>query len=239
MKEIIELNQRLCRELGKQFEKEELFLRRNDQPDELKRLPARWQEEIQSLRNKINQVVPNDFTYTLWLGKNPPMFSIGFGDGAQTEMFGGPEWRRDMLLVEQLKEIDWDGSRGVAMANCQIFDRIAANAKDAPALLPSTEQVQAMFHNTLHDFLRSKRSKKSKIRALLWREDDGLTEEGYEDMKAFQRALPDIMTVHYLVVTVVENGKPFSVGEIEQLKKAAVDELKDMPISHAQAQWKL
>jgi len=47
------------------------------------------------------------------------------------------------------------------------------------------------------------------------------------------------MTVQYLVITIVDHGKPLARDRIEELKKQAIKELEDMPISHAKALGKL
>jgi hypothetical protein len=59
--------------------------------------------------------------------------------------------------------------------------------------------------------------------------------ESFEDQASFRRDLPDIMTVQYLVIAVVADGKPMSREGLEILKKKAIAELEDMPNSRAKA----
>lgn len=239
MKEIIELNDRLRRELGNCFPDGVLMLRRNDEPEELKGLPVKWRGEIEALRVRINDVVPDDFSYTMFLGDDEPGFMLEYNDGPSTGSFGGNEWESGRRLVEQLKELNWMAERERAIAGCQMFDEIRAGAENSPSRLPPTKQIQKTFREEMREFVRTKRKDASKVHVLMWRDDEGMREEAYDNLESLCRELPDIMTVHYLVITVVAAGKPVSVERIEDLKKRAVKELEDMPISHAKALWKL
>jgi hypothetical protein len=239
MREVIELNNRLVGQLGKCSSDSVLMLGREDQPEELKRLPVAFQADIEALRSKINAVVPDDFKYTLCLGDDEPEFMLDYEDGAQMGFFKGREWQLDRCIVEQLEEFDWDAERQQAIAGCQMFDNMAADTKDAPSRLPSTKEIQKAFRDKMREFVKTKRKDALEVHVMLWRDDEGVKEETYDDMKSFCWALPDIMTVHYLVITVVADGKPLPVERIESLKKQAVKELEGMPISHAKALWKL
>jgi hypothetical protein len=69
----------------------------------------------------------------------------------------------------------------------------------------------------------------------MWRDDEGVKVESFDDQASFCRDLPDIMTVRFLVIAVVADGKPMSREGLEILKKKAIAELEGMPISHAKA----
>jgi hypothetical protein len=235
MKEIIELNKKLIEQLGRCFPEGALILGRNDQPEELAALPAALREEIEQLRGEINEVVPNDFTYSFDLGDDCPGLMIEYEDGSQTGFFRGHNWQLNRSIIEQLKEFNWDAEREQALAGCQIFDVMKENAKHLPSRLPSTRELQKAFRVEMKEFLKAKRQDLRGVHALMWRGDEGVKVESFEDQASFCRELPDIMTVQYLVIAVVADGKPMSREELEILKKKAISELEDMPISHARA----
>jgi hypothetical protein len=235
MKEIIELNKRLLGQLGMCLPDGGLVLGRNDQPEELAALPAALREEIEKLRREINEVVPNDFTYSLDLGNDSPGLMIEYEDGSQTGFFRGHDWRSDRSIIEQLREFNWDAERVQALAGCQIFDGMKDNAKHLPSRLPWTKELQKAFRVEMKEFLKAKRKDLRGVYVLMWRDDEGMKVESFEDQASFCRELPDIMTVQYLVIAVVADGKPMSREGLEILKKKAITELEDMPISHARA----
>lgn len=235
MKEIIELNERLIEQLGKCFPEGGLILGRYDQPDELTALPAALREDIEKLRGEINEVVPNDFTYSLDLGNDSPGLMIEYEDGSQTGFFRGHGWQPNRSIIEQLEEFNWNAEREQALAGCQIFDAMKENAKHLPSRLPSTKELQKGFRVEMKEFLKAKRRDLRGVHVLMWRDDEGVKVESFEDQASFRRDLPDIMTVQYLVIAVVADGKPMSREGLEVLKKKAIAELEDMPISHARA----
>jgi len=235
MKEIIELNKRLLGQLGKCFPEGGLIVGRNGQPDELAALPAALREEIEKLRGEINEVVPNDFTYSLDLGNDSPGLMIEYEDGSQTGFFRGHDWQPNRSIIEQLKEFNWDAEREQALAGCQIFDAMKENAKHLSSRLPSTKELQKAFRVEMKEFLKAKRKDLRGVHVLMWRGDEGVKVESFEDQASFGRDLPDIMTVQYMVIAVVVDGKPMSRDGLEILKGKAISELEDMPISHAKA----
>ena len=235
MKEIIELNKRLLGQLGKCFPDGGLILGRNDQPEELAALPVALREEIEKLRGEMNEVVPNDFTYSLDLGNDSPGLMIEYEDGSQTGFFRGHDWQPNRSIIEQLKEFNWEAEREQALAGCQIFDAMKEDAKHLPSRLPSTKELQKAFRVEMKDFLKAKRKDLRGVHVLMWRDDEGVKVESFEDQASFRRDLPDIMTVQYLVIAVVADGKPMSREGLEILKKKAIAELEDMPNSRAKA----
>ena len=52
-------------------------------------------------------------------------------------------------------------------------------------------------------------------------------------------ALPDMMTTHHLIISVLADGKPLAEKRIEQLKRQALKKLEGMPMSHAKALLKM
>ena len=239
MKEIIELNKKLTELLGECLPEDALVLDRCDQPEELIRLPIELRDEIEQLRNQINQVVPNDFEYILCLGDDSPDLLLEYGDGAQTGFFRSHEWQPDRSIIEQLNGFNWDKEREQAIAGCQKFDAMKENAKHTPSRLPSTKEIQKAFRDEMKEFVRTKRKDSSKVHVMVWRDPEGVLEMSFKDVVSFIDELIDLMPTGHLIITVVADGKPIPVEKIELLKKKALKELEQMPISYAKALGKL
>jgi len=243
MKEIIELNKRILTEAPEAVPKEFGFIMviRNDSAaKELAALPASIRADFEKFLQKLNQAMPDDFEYQVLLGNEHPYLTIIYNDGAQTVGNCPVKWDLERSIFDQLPAINWDSLRGFALANGQMFDRMIEEAKQRPAALPSTKQLQKEFAEPMKDFIKTKRKDASKVHVLVWSEgQEGSTGEEFANMKAFCRALPDLMATQYLVITVVADGKPLPERKIEVMKREALKELEDMPISHAKALLKL
>jgi hypothetical protein len=249
MKEIVELNRRIRTEAPEIVPKKFGFLmvcRGEDGPGQLKKLPAGISAELDELRQKLDIAIPNDFAYQIILGDDKPDLALEYNDGAQTAANCPVEWDEERSIFDQLKEIDWESERKEVLARCQTFEVMKDAAKDRPSTLPSTKQLQRVFRGDMKAFVKKNRKDAAQVYALMYRKDEigsdpesGLREESFENMKAFCWALPDLMTVQYWVITVVTGGKPLPVAKIEGLKKQALKELEDMPISHLKALGKM
>jgi hypothetical protein len=236
MKEIVELNERISKELGKCFSEGELTLGREDQPEELTNLPNSIQTEVKNLRQKLNQVVPNDFSYTIYIGdESQHCFTLEYKDGPQTGFSAGHAWNPKHSIFQQLNSLDWDTERAQAMEASQMLERMKADAEKRPANLPSTRQLQKAFRGEMKEFVKEERKDSSIIHVMIWRDDEGITCATFPDLKSFSRELFDMMPCGYLVITIVADGKPLSVEKIELLKKKTLMELEEMPISHLKA----
>lgn len=233
MKEIIELNTKLRKQVGSRFADEILMLGRSPAEDELKRLPAAFRAEVLGLLSAINRAVPDDFQYMVFLGDSSPDFSIEYQDGPSIAYSPGHEWRRDRSLVEQLNGFDWNAERGAAINNCQFIDHLVAESKEMEPELPTTAELQVTFKDELKAF--QAKGGGDGVRVLMWRQDEGVQEERFANLETFSGELMNIMTVQLLVIGVTVDGKPLPVNRIERLKKKALDELKDMPMSYARA----
>ncbi|MGO8699460.1 MAG: hypothetical protein ACLQVY_17275 [Limisphaerales bacterium] len=174
-------------------------------------------------------------TYSFDLGNDSPGLMIEYEDGSQTGFFQGHDWQPNRSIIEQLKEFNWEAERERALAGCQIFDAMKEDAKHLPSRLPSTKELQKAFRVEMREFYKAKRKASRGVHVLMWRDDEGVKVENFENQASFCRELPDIMTVQFLVITVIVNGRPLSRDELEVLKKKAIAELEDMPISHAKA----
>jgi hypothetical protein len=181
MKEIIELNNRLVGQVGKCSSEDVLMLGRDSQPGELERLPVGIQAEIEVFRGKVNEVVPNDFDWALFLGDDSPDFTIEYNDGPLTGFFRGHDWESERCIIEQLKGFDWEAERQQAISGCQVFDDLRANAEHWPSRLPPTKEIQKRFRDEMKEFVQTKRKDASRVHVMLWRDDEGVKDETYED----------------------------------------------------------
>jgi hypothetical protein len=112
-------------------------------------------------------------------------------------------------------------------------------AKQRPAALPSTKQLQKAFPDVMQEFIKAKRMQTSKVHVLAWDGDQTMLTTEFAEMKAFCKVLPDIMATQQLIIAVMADGKPLPAQKIEKLKQQALKELKGMPISHAKALLKM
>src|SRR5688572_13457441 len=124
MKEIIELNKKLRKQVGNRFANESIMLGRTPAAKELNRLPAAFRAEVLAFLDRVKRAVPDDFSYLVFLGDDSPDFSIEYCDGPAIAFSSGHEWRRDRSLIEQLTSFDWNEERTTAINGCQFIDHL-------------------------------------------------------------------------------------------------------------------
>ena len=248
MKEIIELNKRILTEAPEAVPKEIGFImvsRKDAASGGLAALPASIRADLERLRLKLNQTMPDDFGYLIMLGNADPHFTITYSDGPQTEGNCPVEWDLKRSIFDQLPGIKWNDLRAFALANGQIFDQMIEEAKKRPAALPSTKQLQKDFAPVVKKFVKAKHKDISKVHVLAWCGDQlsngdlAVMTTEFAGMKAFCKVLPDIMATQQLIIAVMADGKPLPAQKVEKLKQQALKELKGMPISHAKALLKI
>lgn len=237
MKEINELNRRLLEGAKEHLPEEGLMFQREDAPEEFERLPIEWRDEINAVREKLHQVMPDDFGYTLYVGDGEPSLTVEYENGPMAGAFRPHEWIDGVSILDQLREFDWDAERSWAIRGSELFDVIADRAKEMPTRIPSTKKLQKLCQDEVKDFIKDARKDASKVHVLFWQGDEGRTEE-FADLKAFEHDLPNRMTNECHIIAVVANGKPLKVKRVDAMKQAALKELEDMPISHAKASGK-
>jgi len=237
VKEIIELNARILTEVGDHLPEDGVFIVTREGCEELKSFPDRLRNEVLAFCGKLDGAVPNDFGYMLFIGCDAPGLRLEYRDGATCGYVSGRTWKSEMSIFEQLKEVDWDKERGDAISAARLFDQVIPMAKNMPVRIPSTKGLQRCCRKEVKDFIKRSRGDASKVHVLFFQGGDGASED-FENMEAFRHALPDMMTGECHIIAVVANGKPLSVEKIDVLKKAALKELEDMPISHAKASGK-
>lgn len=233
MKEICELNNRLL--AARKGLVDVLMIQRDTDAMNLQGVPAKLRAELTSLVENIGKAIPNDFAFDLSIGDSSPMLQVRFQDGPQAMAFINLEWREDVSIVEQLDAVDWDAQREDSLKDLRIFDEMREQAPKMPSRLPSTKQLYKVFRDDIREFVRSPRRDASKVEVLLWRDDEELTQENYPDLKSLQDDLINIMPVQRLVLSVVAHGKALSHNQLEDMKRRALKELEDMPISLARA----
>jgi hypothetical protein len=239
MKEIIEINNRLRADAKTELPPEGITLYRDRGTEELGQISPALRVEVLAMKAELERLVPNDFGYTLSLGEAEPSFSLEYENGPMTSAFRGHDWKIDESMFDQLQHLDWESERAWAISGTEIFDQLAEAAKHLPENIPSTEALRRAFREGVKAFVKDKRRDTSQVYVLAWSEDEGLQPQAYKQFEDFSRQLPDLMTCQYQVVSVVRDGKPLSDLETDELKRRALKELEDMPISHAQASGRL
>jgi hypothetical protein len=243
MKELIELNKRLRAEVA---DVQEFQLGRRGGSDGYKRLPAKWRAEIDQMEKQIRSAVPDDVSCTIFLGGKDADVLIEYEDGPQTAACGGgPKLEAGKSLFEQLENYDWGTYRAESLAGCQAFGQLLAAVKDDPGHLPTTVELQRRFGIEMQRF-HTKSRNCTDVRVFMYHRRDGssVRKGFYEERLSKRDELPgfcvDFMMMYYWIITVVENGKPLSVEEIDAVKNLALTDMRDhMPISYAKALGKL
>jgi hypothetical protein len=239
MKEIIEFNKRILGEAPDAVPKEYGFImvsRHDDAAKELAALPAKIRADVVKFLKKLNQAVPDDFGYVINLGDYDPCFMLMYSDGPQTEGNCPVEWDLKRSIFAQLPEINWDLHRKQVIGMGRFFDDVRQVAKHLEPKLPPTAEIQKQFQVEIKAFETAKSDKPAKIYVLLWRGDEGVTEEGMDSMNALEGLLCDTMATGYVTVAVIVGGVPLSAHKIDQLKEKVLLEMREqMPLSYARA----
>lgn len=208
-------------------------------PSEFEGVPEDLKEEIRLMAERIGKAIPDDFGFTLSLGEEDgAMLSLDYDNGLMAGGFAGQEIDASRSLFEQLEGWDWDGHRAWFIQGSEFFDNIKEQAKELPAMMPSTKRVQKACREQMKEYIKEKRRDASRVHVLIWDGEEALYDEDFESLTAFQKRLIDIMPEMGHVVTVVADGKPLPVEKIDEFKQAALKELEEMPISHAKASGK-
>lgn len=239
MKEIIEINKRILAEAPDAVPKEFGFIlvtRKDDATEELAALPVKIRADLVEFLHKLNQAMPDDFGYLINLGKADPGLMLMYSDGPQAEGNCPVEWDLKRSIFEQLPEIDWDMHRKRVIGMGHFFDDVRQVSKDLEPKLPPTVEIQKQFRDEIEIFEQAKRKKPSKIYALLWRGDEGVTEEALDSMKSLEGMLCDSLATGYMTLDVIVDGKPLAAKKIDEVKGKVLKEMKEqMPISYARA----
>jgi hypothetical protein len=243
MNEISLANQRLRQEVGDRFtEEKSLSVSREEFPWEAKQLSGRLRTQLRTLRNQLSKLVPDDFGYTVELGDEEPSLQLSYNNGPMTQFCWWESVKSWLSLADQLNEINWSEQRQKGVVGGEIFDEMQEAAKDAPENIPSTKRLQKKFGEQMDAFVKAAQTDRTKVQVLLVTDDCGVLELehfDFEDLKSFTGELPNLMTCAHHVIAVVARGKVVPAAEIDRMKRAALEELEDMPISYAQASGRM
>jgi hypothetical protein len=239
MKEIIEINQRILAEAPDAVPKDFgciMVTRRDDAAKELAALPAKIRADLVKFLKKLNQAMPDDFGYLINLGDTDPCLMLMYSDGPQSEGNCPVEWDLKRSIFDQLPEIDWGEHRKRVIGMGHFFDDVRQVSKQLEPKLPPTAKIQKQFRAEIKAFETAKRKKPAKIYALLWRGDEGVTEEALDSMKSLEGMLCDSMATSYVTLAVIMDGKPLAAKKIDEVKANVLKSMKEeMPISYAKA----
>ncbi len=137
------------------------------------------------------------------------------------------------VVRNQLARIAITGASG-----SQVFDHIVEHSDENPENVPATLSLQEKFGSEMRAF-ESRKSDLDATQVLVWDECLGVHQKTFAKFEQIQRQLPDLMTCGYHVIAVVADGKALKAEEIDRMKREALEELKDMPISYAQASGRM
>ena len=239
MKEIIEINKRILIEApGIVPAGDDCIFVSRDGGDgkELEKLPPAIKADLDALRSQLNEVVPNDFSYTLCLGEYNPNIMLEFHDGAMAIATCNETFNPDAPIIEQLKAVDWDKHRSFGMSGGQFFDGIREFAKETNPELTPTLEIQKGFAHELEAFAKTKRQGAEHIFLLKFRQDEGVTENSCTSMKRLRGDLCDLMTCGYDIIAIITDKKLLPPRKVDKLKREVLLDMKEsMPISYAKA----
>jgi|ERR1039458_1801587 hypothetical protein len=240
MKEIIEINKRILAEAPEAVPKDFgciMVTRRDDAAKELAALPVKIRADLVQFLQKLNQTLPDDFGYLINLGHNDPGLMLMYSDGPQAEGNCPVEWDLKRSIFDQLPDIDWDMHRKQVIGMGHFFDDVRQVSKELEPNLPPTSKIQKQFRAEIKAFEAAKRKKNpAKIYALLWRGDEGVSDEALDSMESLERMLCDSMATSYVTLDVIMDGKPLAAKKIDEVKAKVLKSMKEeMPISYAKA----
>lgn len=239
MNEILAVNDELRATFGDRFTDEKVLTISADSDKGLiADLSDELRERIAQVLEQIAQEVPPDFGFELFLGEPEPLVEIKFDDGPATwagSLVTPIPW---LSVTDQFREYDWAGTRAMALSGAAVFNAIVEHSPEAPENIPATAELQAKFKK-LTDAFHKAPLDPGKVHVFQWDDMRGLHGETFESKESFVWELPNLMTCGYQVIAVLINGKPLSARQIDRMKRAALNELKDMPISYAKASGRL
>ena len=134
MREIVELNRQILAELPDASQGEVLpLIERKTGPELWPEASPEVKQAAEAVHAELNRYIPEDFSYTVFLGGEKPHLKLEFEDGAQMGSFHPLEIKEHLSIEGQLGAMDWDEQRAIEMSNCQVWDAMKENAERAPA----------------------------------------------------------------------------------------------------------
>ncbi len=187
-------------------------------------LPTPVQESLAPLWKELNQLVPSGIDYALTLSANEAVLYLA--SPVTTQSF---PLRKDASLPEQLHAIEWDKLR-TAPPPAELFFSASF----------STKTLQRLFREDVRQWIREVRKDANRIHILYYdeapefdeelddEEDDGprLDTLSFPNMTVFLEELESLMRNARCLVSVVSEGKPWSVERIDRLKREIANRLQ-------------
>jgi len=239
MNEIIALNNEIRAVFGDRFTDEKVLMISADSHETaISDFSKDLRRQLAEVVEQIAQEIPPEFSFTLILGEAEPHLAIKFDDGPGIMAGSGFQPVPWLSVTEQLRGFDWERTRTMSLSGAAVFNAIVEHSPNAPENVPTTDALQAKFKKQTGAFYETPLDP-DKVHVLQWQEMFGLHPETFDSKENFVRELPNLMTCGYQVVAVMMNGKRLSGGQIDRMKRAALNELKDMPISYAKASGRL
>ena len=239
MNELVALNNEIRAAYGNRFSGERgLYLPVEANDRTIEELSDELRQRVTEVLELIAQEVPPEFRFQVTLGGEEPWMNVEYDDGPGVigaNMVTPVPW---LSVADQLRELDWDRIRDTALSGAAVFNNIVEHSPEQPENVPLTSKLQQKFKQQTESF-NSAPLDPDRVHVLQWNEMEGLHEESFESIAGFERSLPDLMTCGYQVVSVRVNGKSLTPTKVDRLKRAALNKLKDMPISYAQASGRL
>ena len=224
MKEILALDEKIMALPEGTLPEEGIDISRNERADAIETLPEEIRAGIDALQHALNEAVPEPFDYFVFLGgDDEASFSIHYEQMPAAGSIGG-DFDAERSIVEQVRELDWEQQREMAVAQRGQMDEIVSmldRLRRLESPLPSAKRWQREFREDIKDFVREKRRDAGKIHALVWDGEEGLRTGEHADGDAFRAALPDVILAGGEVLAVVAFGKPLPVERIDALKAEA------------------
>ena len=241
MNEISLANRNLRAEVGEKYREDQaILISRNESSKEIEDLPIALRKELSALGELLSHFVPEDFTFEIDLGDEEPGLTLGYENGLLTQFFWSEPVKSWLSVADQMSEIDWREKRTCGVAGGEIFDELQEAAEEAPENIPSTKRLQEKFCEQTEAFCKTAKTDAARVKVLFVNDQfSTLERETFDDLMAFARELPNLMTCANHVIAVVANGKVVAASRIDRMKREAVNHLKDMPISYAQASGRM
>ena len=205
------------------------FSRAEEDSEHVGELPAELQAELASLRQAINEALPEDFDYFVFVGQpdEEPLFDLLF-DQMPAASSEDDFFQADRPLVEQLRELNWDEQRESAVDFKETLDGMSYLTARATEPLRSTKSLQREFREEAKEFIKAKRSDGDHIHILYWDDEaEKMMEAKFADGEALRDSLPSLVARGLDVVTLVVWGKPLPVERIDALMTQAQNALRE------------
>ena len=120
-----ELDELVRKKLGRRKYRSDVWLTREWPEEDEPRLKCEAFEGLKDLQSRIEEVLPDDFSYSIRFGGGDLSFNLFYEDGpaAVTLVQLGFEVNVDRL--EQFEDLPWDDLRGVAIERAKILEKVA------------------------------------------------------------------------------------------------------------------